>query len=758
MSNPDEEFKFVNNSIIKKYNEDNFKIDRRTILNGKNIIYNLINDDLNSIEKIYNFLLECIKNFINDISNKCSISTEENMLKILLTETNRFKKYIFYLYKLFEYLERIYLIPYQKKLIFEMAFENYVKIIFFPHKEKIFLSLSLKILSDKINRICEPETGILLNSIYKILENVTYKFPKLIKINEDEFEWEENILQFPKKMKRNINKEYIKKYLNDWYENFYFENNKKCILEKIEKYVNLKTNNFLNLLLEIIKEEENITKLYIPSYYIKKEIELRKDLFSELSINENIFDKEYILLLNETKTDEIRIINENIYPKKEEIKKKIPKLIQKQITLSIKELKNNKLISKDPLKFIPALFKLIEKWDKIISESKFEKMYIELKQNTLFKNLSEDFYAKQFSNYIDYLMRNRDEKIFKNDEEKEKTYNNIKNLHIYISCKYIFEIELIKKLSYRLIYNKTISFDKERKILSKIKDNCYIINFGKMKTMIDDIEKFTPDLIYQYKNSKFFYSSKFQINYKIISQNCFYIPNHKIFNLEIPNFLKSPIDSFADFYNNKNKSKKLNWCYGYCTLNIQYLYLSRQFISTSSLIQFCILIILEKYNKLTINKISEILGVNSSIIINEIYGLVFNKNFNPNKDPNKGVLIGNFKDNFEEKNEVELNNNFNFNSLKFNTLFTNTIDKKEEGIDEQYKLKYESNIILSTITRIMKSNAGKNVNHQWLLNKTQKEITQFLAQPPQIRIQIEKLIELEIIRRDDTLNNYIYVA
>ena len=118
MSNPDEEFKFVNNSIIKKYNEDNFKIDRRTILNGKNIIYNLINDDLNSIEKIYNFLLECIKNFINDISNKCSISTEENMLKILLTETNRFKKYIFYLYKLFEYLERIYLIPYQKKLIF----------------------------------------------------------------------------------------------------------------------------------------------------------------------------------------------------------------------------------------------------------------------------------------------------------------------------------------------------------------------------------------------------------------------------------------------------------------------------------------------------------------------------------------------------------------------------------------------------------------------------------------------------------------
>ena len=59
----------------------------------------------------------------------------------------------------------------------------------------------------------------------------------------------------------------------------------------------------------------------------------------------------------------------------------------------------------------------------------------------------------------------------------------------------------------------------------------------------------------------------------------------------------------------------------------------------------------------------------------------------------------------------------------------------------------------------MKSQAEKSVNHHWLVNKTQKEITQFLAQPPQIRSEIEKLIELQVIRRDENnFNNYFYIA
>ena len=71
----------------------------------------------------------------------------------------------------------------------------------------------------------------------------------------------------------------------------------------------------------------------------------------------------------------------------------------------------------------------------------------------------------------------------------------------------------------------------------------------------------------------------------------------------------------------------------------------------------------------------------------------------------------------------------------------------------------ENNILQSTITRLMKSKAGQSVNHNWLINKVKEEVTQFLAQPPQIKIQIEKLIELNIIKRDENnINSYIYLA
>ena len=101
MSNPDEEFEFINTSIIKKYNEDIFTIDRATMLNGKDIIYKLINDNQNSMEKIYNFIIECLNNFLYEIENKFNSSNEEDVIKNLLDETNRYKKYVFYLNKLF---------------------------------------------------------------------------------------------------------------------------------------------------------------------------------------------------------------------------------------------------------------------------------------------------------------------------------------------------------------------------------------------------------------------------------------------------------------------------------------------------------------------------------------------------------------------------------------------------------------------------------------------------------------------------------
>ena len=62
---------------------------------------------------------------------------------------------------------------------------------------------------------------------------------------------------------------------------------------------------------------------------------------------------------------------------------------------------------------------------------------------------------------------------------------------------------------------------------------------------------------------------------------------------------------------------------------------------------------------------------------------------------------------------------------------------------------YKNNIIQSTITRIMKSRIGTETTNLWLANETAKQIDLFNAQPEDIKLNIEKLIERCIIKRSD---------
>ena len=517
---------------------------------------------------------------------------------------------------------------------------------------------------------------------------------------------------------------------------------------------------YVQILSDIIEEETTLITLYLPSDFHESELESLKKNYINFSseLIEN-FEETYFSFLEQKDHENLININKNIYPYSNYLKKKIPQIIEKHIGKSIKNIRANPLLSKNPLKLIPPLLKIKGNYDNMIKECLFAKEINNVKQNAFVKNLNEEFYAIQLSNFIDYLMKNRTSNIFQNNEEMENCFDNIASLHSCINSKLIFELEMMKKLTNRLLYNRSLSLELEKKILKKIKENCDITNMEKMESMINDIEINSPQLMLEYKKSKEFLTPMFNFNVKCISQTNFSIPKNKIFNIDIPQNLNDYILSYNDFYSKTFSNRKLTWCYGYCTVEIKYLYLSREFISSSSFIQYSILLTLEKYNKLTITKISEYLGINSYIIINEINGLIFNKAFNPNNDCNKGVLIGDFKDIINENNEVQLNYNFKHNSIKFQTIKSYPENKKEEIKDEQQKIKMENNILQSTITRIMKSKAGQSVNHNWLINKVKQEVTQFLAQPPQIKIQIEKLIELNIIKRDEyNINSYIYLA
>ena len=180
-----------------------------------------------------------------------------------------------------------------------------------------------------------------------------------------------------------------------------------------------------------------------------------------------------------------------------------------------------------------------------------------------------------------------------------------------------------------------------------------------------------------------------------------------------------------------------------------YLYLGNKNISISTLPQLLALLLLEQKGELSLEMISQLLGCQSSIIINDIQGLIYNPSFNQNQSDDKGIIIGNFNGEtkqFKENDKISINKNFTCSKIRFNTLpikKKKSIDeiKKEEIEENKIIKKYESNIIQATLTRIMKNRIGQKTNHSWLIGEATKQIDLFNSQPQQIKENIEKLIE-----------------
>ena len=128
------------------------------------------------------------------------------------------------------------------------------------------------------------------------------------------------------------------------------------------------------------------------------------------------------------------------------------------------------------------------------------------------------------------------------------------------------------------------------------------------------------------------------------------------------------MNDYEKYYLKKYEHKGiLFWCLDLSRLNIEYLYLENKNISISTLPQLLILLCLEKHNKLSIEKIVELLKYDAKKTIDEIKGLIYNPSFNPNKEQDKGVILPNKKE-LDNTTEISINMNFNVSQKTFSTL------------------------------------------------------------------------------------------
>ena len=711
--------------------------------------------DTEKSKELFNYQNKILKDFIEESLKKMKKLSNIQFIDAFIKKTENINFLIYWMNRIFTYLDRFFMKSSQKCSLYKNA-QNLYRDFFFIHlQSKVYREINKLIKED---RKCNLEFRPKIKTVLKIINDLDIMYPKIIKENN-------KLVWVAEKNTENEKNEFI--FGNKWYNDSFENETRQFSEEKAKNDIhNMSASEYITSQLKYLDEEKNREKDFInPEFHKKIDNINYANLIGSNAEELGKMDTGIPYMFKNRKTEELKKTYQlfKLYPNS---LKYITEAFQPYIKQRGEEITENKEISKDPKKFVPELIKLKLEMDNLVEECFERDNSFQDTKNKGFSNfMNKSFYAKQLSNYTDYCLRVGFKG--KSEQEVENTLNEIIGLFKCINTKLVFSIDANNKMSDRLIKNKTISLNYEKKLISKLKQEQGVNYVGKMTRMMSDLDK-NKDEIDQYRKLPHRGNPNgIKFNIQIITQSAWEINKNFMEKIEMPKFLNYCKDNFEQYYKERHVNHKLIWCLGLSKIDIQYLCFKNKNISTSTLPQYLTLYWLEKYGKLTISKIAELLGCQKNTILTDITGLVYNPSFNPQGLKEKGLILGTFNDEkkeFKETDEIYFNKNFSFPRQKFITIplpiKKSAAEEKEAEMEEaQITKRYQDNILQATLTRIMKSRIGQKTTHVWIVNETSKQIDLFRAQPQQIKENIEKLIEKNIMKRAETDRTcYEYIA
>ena len=742
----------------KKYNEL-LELEKKRIYPNIKFItefYNVVTffsdlgDHEGSFSYNYHSLLiqDCIKKSINILNKNPQI----DFINSFCMQLDKINFVIYILYKGFMYLDRFYTPGKILIRLVQKSFKIFKNEFFLPLKGNLFKALTNYFI--EINNKDDTEENIKnIKKIFNLMNYIDISNPKIIKKN-NEMEWiNEN--------REETSFEEKSKTFNEWFNNNFLKEYNFIISNKMKEIKDLPISEYIPSILNL-KFQPIILKKYFDSTIYN----IIYDIYHKNLIKNNIENMEnYFFNLNKEKLKNFYQLNKN--------SKSCILLICESFIYSVgkRDMKmfENKGIKIDNNKCIPIEIK--KEIQKLFSEC-FDNNILEYQiyMNRIIKMiLNKSSYSKQLAIYINCMRKNFKGK---SEEEIKDELNEIIETFILLNNKCDLKIYLEKQMSERLIKNTSLSINTEKKFITMIKQEIGVNYANNMVEMIKDLDKsFQEKEVYNKLKDKSI-PNDIKIDIKVLTYHCWNINKKYLEKIKLSPFLSFIVDDYEKKYIQRHYYQKLFWYHGLSKVTIEYLCYKKNdknnnHISISTLIQYLILLQIEKYQKLSLEKIAENIGCKVDLILEDISGLIFNPSFNPHHKKDKGILLGNFEDNkneFNPNDEVWFNKDFNCSTFRFNTMSlpmkkNEKEIKKDEEDDEKIIKKYQENILQSTITRIMKSQNGKKVPHIWLIDEVSKQVTYFNAQPQQIKENIEKIIEKNIIKRDEKDSScYQYIA
>ncbi|GAA5826653.1 hypothetical protein JCM5353_005003 [Sporobolomyces roseus] len=368
-----------------------------------------------------------------------------------------------------------------------------------------------------------------------------------------------------------------------------------------------------------------------------------------------------------------------------------------------------------------------------------------------FINKRENKPAEMMAKYLDSKLRSG--KI--DDTEMEQILNDVLYLFRFTQGKDIFEAFYKRDLAKRLLLNKSASFDAERSMLLKLKDECGAGFTQKLEVMFKDME-LSSDVMRAYSSkasSKSKDSGGFDLSVSILSQGNW--PSYPAFPVSLPGHLTAALDKFKAFYISKHSGRTLTWAHGLdtCSLRAQFPKGGRKELLVS-LGQAVVLMLFNDEGdggKLSVEDIGQVTKLEPKELNRTLQSLACGK---------VRVLVKHPKG-----RDVNPGDHFSFNTdfkddhirIKINQIQQKETAEENKSTTDRVFTDRSSHLQLA-IVRIMK--ARKTLKHSELVMEVVSQVGQrFKVDPTEIKKSISSLIDREYLRRaEGQLNVYEYLA
>ncbi|GAA6006265.1 cullin family protein [Rhodotorula paludigena] len=383
-----------------------------------------------------------------------------------------------------------------------------------------------------------------------------------------------------------------------------------------------------------------------------------------------------------------------------------------------------------------------------------------------FINKRENKPAEMMAKYLDAKLRSGGSRGL-DDAALEAVLNNVLYLFRFTQGKDIFEAFYKRDLAKRLLLNKSASFDAERSMLLKLKDECGAGFTQKLEVMFKDME-LSADVMRAYSATSSAPSSKkdpssFDLSVSVLSQGNW--PTYPPFPIALPPALSTALESFKAFYVSKHSGRTLTWAHGLDTCSLRAVFPSKgkgggKKELLVSLAQAVVLLLFnstapagegEEEGKLSLEEIAEATKLEKKELTRTLQSLACGK---------VRVLVKHPKG-----KDVNAGDHFSFNRdfkddhvrIKINQIQQKETVEENKSTTERVFTDRSSHLQLA-IVRIMK--ARKTLKHQELVMEVVSQIGQrFKVEPAEIKKSISSLIDREYMRRsEEDQKVYHYVA